>query len=120
MALDDYLPEEEAERALGKGAIAACLARRDSYDVDAFAWTPHGESDAGEEEADHDGGSSAGADAGYDSSTAQPGMPRNPPVIYVAINLIVEACDFGESPPVDVGALYAIDTVNWRVLAIHH
>lgn len=122
LALDDYLPEERSERAKNESSWAACVSRRDSYDVEAFVWSPHSESDAGDGEevdggwAEQDGGLSSGSDAGSDA-WVQPGMPKAPPIIYVQITLIPDACDFGDSPPVDLGAVYAIDTVNWRVLA---
>lgn len=133
MALDDFLPEEEAELAKGEDPEGVCLARRDSYSVDAFAWSPGESSDASEP----DGGEASDAgqpdggkvgpeaglpllpDGGYDYTIVQPGMPRNPPIIYVSIALAVD-CNPGGSPLMDVGALYAIDTVNWRILAIHH
>lgn len=123
LAMDDYLPEEESERNKTEGALAACTSRRDSYDVEAFVWSPRhgqdagvgGESDGGE--SNLDGGSSPEIDAGSEAWT-QPGMPKAPPVIYVQITLIPGACDFGESPPVDFGAIYAIDTVSWRILAV--
>lgn len=122
LALDDYLPEEESERAKNKDSWTACVSRRDSYDVEAFVWSPRSVSDAGNGgehdagEADPDGGLSSGSDAGSDA-WVQPGMPKAPPIIYVQITLIPDACDFGESPPVDFGAVYVIDTVNWRILA---
>jgi len=106
----------------GEDPEGVCLARRDSYSVEAFVWSPGGASDAGESdggEADPAGGSRLEADAGYDHSIAQPGMPKNPPIIYVSIGLAID-CNPGGSPLMDVGALYAIDTVNWRILAIHH
>lgn len=120
MALDDFLPEEESERARGEDPEGACLARRDSYSVEAFVWSPEAEEDGSDGgEMDLDGGAHAEPDAGYDYSITQPGMPRNPSVIYVSIGLAVD-CNPGGSPLMDVGALYAIDTVNWRILAIHH
>lgn len=121
MAMDDFLPEEEAERAKGQGPEAACMSRRDSYDVEAWVWPGPGAGDAGAgEPMDAGSGSVPEMDAGHDYELTQPGMPKAPPVIFVTIFLLPDACDFGESPPVDVGATYAIDTVNWRVLAIQH
>ena len=128
MALDDYLPEEGAERARGEDEMAACMARRDSYYVEAFVWSPRGASDAGDAGDGgaakvESGGSNPEVDAGYQMDSghgdafAQPGMPKTPPIIYVSISLIAD-CGFGESPLLDAGALYAIDTVNWRILAI--
>jgi len=123
MALDDFLPERASELASKDDQEAICLSRRDSYDVNAFAWDPRasdaGEPDAGASGAELDGGSTAVADAGPDYNSYQPGMPRNPPVIYVSIALAVD-CNPGGGPLMDWGALYAIDTVNWRILAIHH
>jgi hypothetical protein len=118
LALDDYLPEEESERAKNEGAWTACVSRRDSYDVEAFVWSPRSESDPGDGgEVGSDGGTSSEDSDGGSDAWAQPGMPKAPPIIYVQITLIPDACDFGESPPVDFGAVYAIDTVNWRILA---
>jgi len=129
LALDDFLPEEESERARDLGPLAACTARRDSYDVQAFAWSPRAAGDAGEPpdgggggEPSFDGGSGSALDSGSagpgHAAWAQPSMPRAPAIIYVSITLIPDACDFGDSPPVDAGATYAIDTVSWRILAI--
>jgi hypothetical protein len=126
LAMDDFLPEERAERAKTEGALAACTARRDSYDVQAFVWSPPEAADAGDgadggvSNLDGGPGSEPGpgpADSGTDAWT-QPGMPKAPPVIYVSISLIPDACDFGDSPPVDAGATYVIDTVSWRILAV--
>ena len=110
MALDDYLPEEDAERGRGEGEEAACLSRRESWNVHAFVWSPRGPSDAG-------GGEDGGEPDFAGGSSSEPGMPKAPPVVYVVISLLPDACDFGDSPSVDLGAIYAIDTVNWRILA---
>lgn len=122
MALDDFLPAEEAEKK-PESELDECLARRENYYVDAWVWSPRASSDAG-----MDGGSGLDAspnleqdggyeDAGEEDPFAQPGMPMNPSVIYVSILLAPGRCDLGESPLVDMGAVYAIDTVNWRILA---
>jgi hypothetical protein len=124
MALDDFIPEQASELADKDDPMAVCLSRRDSYDVNAFVWTPDvsdaGEADAGEWGLDEmDGGSAAVLDAGPDLNSYQPGRPKNPPVIYVQITLAID-CNPGGGPIMDWGALYAIDTVNWRILAINH
>ena len=130
MAMDDFLPAEAVERAKAKGGEAACLARRDSWYAEAFVWTPGEASDAGdggdgravESGGMSDSGADAGgaADAGHADAFAQPGMPMSPPIIYVSISLRPEACDFGGSVLLDAGGIWAIDTVNWRILATRH
>lgn len=121
LALDDYLPEEESARARAVSGLDECLHRRDNYYVTAWVWAPQQPSDAGDGGApDFDGGSSPEPDAGDDHEVSQPGMPRAPPVIYVSISLLPGHCDLDGSPLMDVGATYAIDTVGWRILAIHH
>jgi hypothetical protein len=122
MALDDFLPEEESELANRDDPEAICLSRRDSYYVEAFAWSPQRDGGVEQEdagEAEPDAGSNGEADAGPDHTVYQPGMPRAPPVLYVSIVLAID-CNPGGSPIMDWGALYAIDTVNWRILAINH
>jgi len=128
MALDDFLPAEEAEKK-PESELDECLARRESYYVDAWVWSPRGSSDAGDGGSpgmdggmasegttgpEHDG---TYEDAGEEDPFAQPGMPRDPPLIYVSILLRPGVCNLGESPLVDMGAVYAIDTINWRILA---
>jgi len=65
MAMDDFLPAEEAERARAEDAEAVCLARRDSYDAEAYVWAPEEAKDAGDArdggEPEPDGGSNSEA-----------------------------------------------------------
>jgi hypothetical protein len=39
-------------------------------------------------------------------------------LIWVSISLADGACTWGPGPILDMGATYAIDTANWRVLAV--
>jgi hypothetical protein len=126
MALDDFLPAEDAESARGEGEESLCLAQRDNYVV--WAWgQPNaklGGADGGSSESDggmgleEDGGSNT--DSGYDSAFDQPGMRPTPSIIYVSIFLLPGRCEVDGSPLMDMGATYAIDTVRWRIFAIHH
>jgi hypothetical protein len=119
MALDDFLPPEEAERP-AEGELDQCLSRRENYDVKAWAWIP-GASDGGVEgDGGSDGGPIPGTDAGDDHEVSQPGMPRAPSVIYVSVFLLPGHCELDGSPLMDVAATYAVDTVKWRILAVHH
>jgi hypothetical protein len=122
MAMDDFLPAEAAERVKPGSEEAACLARRNSWYLEAFTWSPVEASDAGDGGAAEvgDGESSGESDGGGEDGFAQPGMLQAPSIIYVSISLRPDACDFGGSVLLDAGALYAIDTVNWRILAVHH
>lgn len=140
MALDDFVPPEEAERARGEGEEAECLAQRDNYVVWAWVWPPQDDGGMDGGSPDSDGGSSSSSDAdagiepdagyseagygysdaGYHDAFDQPGMPKSPPIVYVSVFLLPGRCDLGGSPLMDMGAVYAIDTVNWRILAIHH
>jgi hypothetical protein len=125
MALDDFLPADEAERARGEGEEALCLAQRDNYIVWAWERSPMVAGDAGGgaeadggQNPDDDGGYSP--DAGYEDAFEQPGMRRAPEVIYVSIFLLPGRCELDGSPLMDMGATYAIDTVKWQIIAIHH
>lgn len=132
MALDDFLPAEAVENAKGEGEETECLARRENYFVEAWVWSPRQARDAADGGApDMDGGSSAEADSGFDQDAgccdageddpwAPPGMPKAPPLIYVTVGLLPGRCELGGSPLLDMGAVYAIDAVNWRILAVHH
>lgn len=126
MALDDFLPADEAERARGEGDEALCLAQRDNYVV--WAWDRSlvvaGDADGGGPEVDGgqspDGDGGYALDSGYDSAFEQPGMRRAPQIIYVSIFLLPGRCELDGSPLMDMGATYAIDTVKWRIISIHH
>jgi hypothetical protein len=135
MALDDFLPAEEAERR-PESELDECLSRRENYLAYAWVWSPRGANDAGSEAGDGglpdvDGGSSFEAGSGLEGDAGccgagdeepfeQPGMPRAPALIYVTVGLIPGHCELDGSPLMDVAAVYAIDTVNWRILAVHH
>jgi len=126
LALDDFLPAQEAERS-PESEIDACLARRENYLAEAWVWSPGQGTDGGHETGPvADGGSIQGPDAGRerdsgsDGAFGQPGMPEAPPVIYVTVGLIPGHCELAGSPLLDVGAVYAIDTVDWRILATRH
>lgn len=126
MALDDFLPADEAERARGEGEEALCLAQRDNYVVWAWERSPvmTGDTDGGHPEVDGgqgpDGDGDYSSDSGYDSAFEQPGMQRAPQIIYVSIFLLPGRCDLDGSPLMDMSAIYAIDTVKWQIIAIHH
>jgi len=125
IAMDDFLPAEAAE-GRSEDEWEACLNRRENYHVEAWAWTPGEESDAGDGGAqESDGGMALDLDAGVLDAGApeawtQPGMPKAPQIIYVVIGLLPGHCELGGSPVVDMAATYAIDTVGWRILAVHH
>lgn len=44
--------------------------------------------------------------------------PGSKNLIWVSISLADGACTWGPGPILDMGATYAIDTTNWRVLAV--
>lgn len=99
LAMDDFLPP-------GKKAPTpadACLFQRESYDV--VVVEP--ESDAPEAA---DGGASE-SDAGEWSGPKQQGH-----LLYVIVLLRADACQMGDSPLMDAGATYAIDTEHWRIV----
>lgn len=125
MALDDFLPAQGAEHP-PESELDECLSRRDSFGISVFAWSPKAATDAGTlDQAGTDGGSvdsqaaAAEDDAGEHSELTRPDMSKTPPVIYVSIYLVGD-CTLMGSPVLDAGAVYAIDTVNWRILAVHH
>src|SRR5437868_11069729 len=109
MALDDFLPADEAEREGGEGDEALCLDQRDNYVV--WAWERSlvvaGDADGGGAEVD--GGQSSDDDGGYTSDSGhesafeQPGMRRAPEIIYVSIFLLPGRCELGGSPLMDMG-----------------
>ena len=37
-------------------------------------------------------------------------------LLFVTISLRPDACDLGASPPLDLGATYAIDIQGWRIM----
>jgi hypothetical protein len=126
LALDDFLPAGEAEQK-PENEIDACLARRENFLAEAWVWSPERASDGGGETGPElDGGSIRTPDAGFEADAGsgdafgQPGMPQVPPIIYVTVGLMPGHCELDGSPLLDVGAVYAIDTVGWRILAIHH
>jgi hypothetical protein len=120
MALDDFLPAEQAERS-PESELDECLARRENYLTEAWVWSPKGASDGGDGgQPDPDGGFLSEHDAGEDDPWTPPGMPKAPPLIYVTVGLIPGHCELQGSPILDMAAVYAIDTVQWRILAIHH
>jgi len=119
MAMDDFLPAEAAEGHT-EDEWEACLNRRENYHVEAWAWVPVDESDAGTGGTQEpDGGLRSDLDAG-DEAWTQPGMPKAPEIIYVVVGLLPGRCELGGSPVLDMAATYAIDTMGWRILAVHH
>lgn len=89
-------------------SLEECLLRRDSYDVE--VWAQEEPRDGGE--IDEDAGATDGGafDAGnrFDAP-----IPR---ILFVSISLHWDACDLGESPVLDIGGQYAIDTTTWRIV----
>jgi len=123
MAMDDFLPAEAAEGHT-EDEWEACLNRRENYHAEAWAWIPHEDGDGGiGGTQEPDGGMDLDAgmlDAGENEAWTQPGMPKTPAIIYVVVGLLPGHCELGGSPVLDMAATYAIDTVGWRILAVHH
>src|SRR4051794_2280206 len=123
MALDDFLPADEAERAHEEGAEAECLAQRDNYVAWVWEWSPKEKEDADGGALEADGGVSQEDDAGYSTDSGygdafdQPGMRKTPAIIYVSVFLLPGRCQVDGAPLMDMGASYAIDTMNWQILA---
>lgn len=106
LAMDDFLPEPAPSIPDDADPLSRCLARRDSYDV--LVWSGGGSIDPAVD------GGSADPDAGSSSSNA------SQDIIFVTIFLRGGVCPEGDSPVVDAGGTYAVDAVNWRILAIKH
>jgi hypothetical protein len=109
LAMDEFLPEPAPPLPDDADPLSRCLARRDSYDV--LVWGGGG---ANEPAAD---GGAADPDAGASASSSS---SEGQDVIFVTIFLRGGACPEGDSPVVDAGETYAIDVVNWRILAVKH
>jgi len=100
LAMDDFLPPGKE----AKTPADACLFVRENYDVVVV-------------EPD-DGPAAEGLDAGTGESDA--GDPPSPAplkhLLYVIVLLRADACQQGDSPLMDAGATYAIDTEQWRIV----
>ena len=81
------------------GEPEKCLSARESYEI--VVWTDHPRLDGGQE------------DAGV---LPAPGPGRAMDLLFVTIGLRPDVCDLGESPPLDIGATYAVDTRTWRIV----
>ena len=123
LAMDDFLPERAPPLPEDADPLSRCLARRESYDV--LVWR----ADEGMEPAVDGGSIDSDAGADIDGGASDPSAPRpaedagqrgSEEIIFVTIFLRGQACPEGDSPVVDAGGTYAIDTANWRILAIKH
>jgi hypothetical protein len=100
LAMDDFLPPDRE----AKSPADACLFQRENYDV--VVVEPEGtpaseEMDAGTPELD--GGE-------------RPTPDQAAHLLYVIILLRADVCEQGDSPLMDAGATYAIDTERWRIV----
>jgi len=86
------------------------VARRESYDFVVWEDRPGDPTrDGGAEMPAAD----AGSPDGGESATSNAALPR---ILFVSIDLRPGACDLGESPPLDTGGQYAIDTRSWKIV----
>jgi len=103
LAMDDFLPPGKE----AKTPADACLFKRESYDVVVVepekAPPPAEEMDGGGDIQEPDGGQPAAPD-------------RSEHLLYVILLLRADACEQGDSPLMDAGATYAIDTEQWRIV----
>jgi len=109
LAMDDFLPPGKE----AKTPADACLFERENYDVVVV------EPERARAVEENDGGTGSeeidGGESDLDGGQRQ-GPEQSKHLLYVIILLRADVCQQGDSPLMDAGATYAIDTERWRIV----